>query len=268
MALVEMMAFLNAGILIVAFALLLVVLSMSVSQINSTSVFANSESLATGIGTRLITSPNCFAYKNTISYYNSSLDATGGPLYSSSYTEPGVVNVNKFIENYFLSCMQYIYFGGSTDIPSLQSDLAAATGVSLTLSDTQDPNKLGPTGSLYLSNYNQFNFGGSFSQVEALIQKYAQTAEYATMALSMGFSLAVMIATEGTLQFNIILAVGQESTTQITPQYALAAIFESENTYTESFPVEIQFTNAQGQPTFQNSGVLQVQITYGIPPYS
>ncbi|MCL4396807.1 hypothetical protein M1494_00460 [Candidatus Parvarchaeota archaeon] len=268
MALVEMMAFLNAGILIVAFALLLVVLSFSVSQINSTSVFANSESVATGIGTRLITSPNCFAYKNTISYYNSTLDAPGGPLYSSSYTEPGVVNVNKFIENYFLSCMQYIYFGGSTNIPALQSDLAAATGVSLTLYDTQDPNELGPTGSLYFSNYNQFNFGESFQQTEALIEKYAQVAEDSAMAASLAVSLPIMIATGGAIQFNIILAVGQQSTTEIAPQYALASIFYSENTYTESFPVEIQFTNAQGQPTFQNSGVLQVDITYGIPPYS
>ena len=268
MALVEMMAFLNAGILIVAFALLLVVLSFSVSQINSTSVFANSEAVATGIGTRLITSPNCFAYKNTISYYNSSLDAQGGPLYSSSYTEPGVIDLNKFIENYFLSCMQYIYFGGSTDVPALQSDLTAATGVSLTLADTQDPTELGPTGSLYLSNYNQFNFGGSFQQTEALIQKYAQTAEYAAMGVSMVTSLAVMIATGGAVQFNVILAVGQQSTTEITPQYALASVFYSENTYTESFPVEIQFTNAQGQPTFQNSGVLKVAVTYGIPPYS
>lgn len=268
MALVEMMAFLNAGILIVAFALLLVVLSFSVSQINSTSVFANSESVATGIGTRLITSPNCFAYENTISYYNSSLDAPGGPLYSSSYTEPGVVDVNKFIENYFLPCIQYIYFGGSTNIPALQSDLAAATGVSLTLYDTQDPNELGQTGSLYLSNYNQFNFGLSFQQTEALIQNYAQTAEYAAMGASLAASLAVMVATGGTVQFNIILAIGQQSTTEITPQYALANIFYAENTYTESFPVEIQFSNSKGQPTFKNSGILKVQVTYGIPPYS
>jgi hypothetical protein len=268
MALTEMMAFLNAGILIVAFALLLVVLSFSVSQINSTSVFANSEAVAAGIGTRLITSPNCFAYKNTVSYYNSSLNASGGPLYSSSYTEPGVVNINKFIENYFLSCMQYIYFGGATNIPALQSDIAAATGVSLTLYDTQDPTDLGPTGALYLSNYNQFNFGSSFPQVEASIQSFAQKAEYAAMAASLAVSIPIMIATGGLIQFNIILAIGQQSTSEIAPQYALASIFYSENTYTESFPVEIQFTNGQGQPTFENSGVLQVQVTYGIPPYS
>ena len=164
--------------------------------------------------------------------------------------------------------MQYIYFGGSTSIPSLQSDIAAATGVSLTLYDTQDPNELGPTGSLYVSNYNQFNFGGSFPQVEASIQAFAKKAEYAAMAASLAVSLPIMIATGGAVQFNIILAVGQQSTTEIAPQYALASIFYSENTYTESFPVEIQFTNAQGQPTFQNSGVLQVQVTYGIPPYS
>ena len=268
MALMEMMAFLNAGILIIAFALLLVVLSFSVSQINSTSVFANSEAVATGIGTRLITSPNCFAYKNTITYYNSTLDAQGGPLYSSSYTEPGVVDLNKFIENYFLSCMQYIYFGGSTDIPALPSDLAAATGVSLTLTDTQNPNELGPTGSLELSNYNQFNFGESFQQTNAIIQKYAQTAEYAAMGASLAASLGIMIATGGIIQFNVILAVGQQSTSEITPQYALANIFYAENTYKESFPVEIQFTNANDQPTFQNSGVLTVDVTYGIPPYS
>ncbi len=268
MALMEMMAFLNAGILIVAFALLLVVLSFSVSQINSTSVFANSKSVAAGIGTRLVTSPNCFAYKNTITYYNSSLDATGGPLYSSSYTEPGVVNINKFIENYFLSCMQYIYFGGATDIPALPSDLAAATGVSLTLSDTQNPNELGPTGSISMSNYNQFNFGQSFQEIQSVIQKYAQTAEYAAMGASMAVSLSIMIATGGVLQFNIILAVGQQSSDEIAPQYAVANIFYDENTYTESFPVEIQFTNANGQPTFQNSGVLTVDVTYGIPPYS
>ncbi len=268
MALVEMMAFLNAGILIVAFALLLVVLSFSVSQINSTSVFANSEAVATGVGTRLITSPNCFAYKNTISYYNSTLDAEGGPLYSSSYTEPGVVDVNKFIENYFLSCMQYIYFGGATDIPALQSDLAAATGVSLTLVDTQNPTELGPTGSLYLSNYNQFNFGESFQQTNALIQSYARDAEYGAMAASLAVSLPIMIATGGLVQVNVILAVGQQSTSEIAPQFALGSIFDAENTYSESFPVEIQFTNAQDQPTFQNSGVLEVQVTYGIPPYS
>lgn len=268
MALTEMMAFLNAGILIVAFALLLVVLSFSVSQINSTSVFANSEAVASGIGIRLITSPNCFAYKNTITYYNSTLDAPGGPLYSSSYVEPGVVNLNRFLENYFLSCMQYIYFGGATDIPALQSDLAAATGVSLTLTDTQNPNELGSTGSLELSNYNQFNFGGSFQQTQAIIQKYAQTAEYAAMGLSMAASLAIMIATGGIVQFNMVLAVGQQSSTEIAPQYALANIFYGENTYTESFPVEIQFTNANGQPAFQNSGVLTVDVTYGIPPYS
>jgi hypothetical protein len=268
MALMEMMAFLNAGILIVAFALLLVVLSFSISQINSSSVFANSESVATGIGTRLITSPNCFAYKNTITYYNSTLDAPGGPLYSSSYTEPGVVNVNKFIENYFLSCMQYIYFGGATNIPALQSDLAAATGVSLTLSDTQVPSALGPTGSLYLSNYNQFNFGNSFQQTEALIQNYAITAQHVAMAISLAASIAIMIATGGVVQFNMILAIGQQSSTEILPQYALGTIFYSENTYKESFPVEIQFTNANGQPTFQNTGILTVDVTYGISPYS
>jgi hypothetical protein len=268
MALMEMMAFLNAGILIVAFALLLVVLSFSVSQINSTSVFANSEAVATGIGTRLITSPNCFAYTNTITYYNSTLDASGVPLYSSSYTEPGVINLNKFLENDFLSCMQYIYFGGATDLPALQSDLAAATGVSLTLTDTQDPTEFGATGSLSLSNYNQFNFGASFQQTEAKIQSFAKDAQYAAMAASLAVSLPIMIATGGAVQFNLILAVGQQSTTEIAPQYALANIFYSESTYTESFPVIIQFTNANNQPTFQNSGVLTVDITYGIPPYS
>lgn len=263
-----MMAFMNGGVLLISFALLLIVLSFSVSQINSTGVFANAQSVAGAIGSKLITSPNCFAYTNTVNYYNSSIqNMSNGPFYSAQDTEPGTIDVNKFVMNGFLSCMQYIYFGGATDIPSLQSKLAAATGVTLYLVDTQDPKELGPQGFLYLSNMNQFNYGQLFNSFNSKVASFAQTAQYAATAASIAISIPIMILTGGILSPNIILAVGTNAQSSILPQYAVGGIFNSENTYTEMFPIIIQFTNGENQPTFQNSGILYVVIHYGMAPY-
>ncbi len=268
MALTEMMAFMNGGILLISFALLLIVLSFSVSQINSTGVFANAQSVAGAIGSKLITSPNCFAYSNTINYYNSSIqNMSGGPFYSVKNVEPGVIDANKMFTNSFLSCLQYIYFGGATDIPSLQSKLGAATGVSVLLVDTQQPRQLGPNGFVYLSNMNQFNFGQVFLTFGSHLNTAATVARYAAMAVSIPVSVALSLSTGGALNLNVVLAVGSNTQTSILPQYAVAGVFNSENTYVESFPVSIQFTNANNQPTFQNSGMLYVIIHYGTAPY-
>ena len=267
MGLVEIMSFANAAIVITSFALLLIVLSFSISQINAVGVFANAESLATGAGARLITSPNCFAYTDNINYYNNNLGIAGGPLYSESDVQPGVVSLSKFTSSGFLSCLQYIYFGGATDVPLIQNKLAAVAGVSVTLTDTQDPSNLGSTGSIHLSNYNQFSYGSRFYAFENSVATKARNMEYVALAASVGLSIALRAASFGTLTLNVIVALGSNSHNDILPQYSVTSLFYNENTYTESFPVEIEFPNVDGQPQYENSGVLSVQITYGIPPY-
>ncbi|MCL5009782.1 MAG: hypothetical protein M1433_02275 [Candidatus Parvarchaeota archaeon] len=268
MALMEVMSFVNAGILMISFALLLVVLSFNVSNINSVAVFANAKSVASAIGTRFITSPNCFAYKLDMNYYSNSPALQGGPVYSVSDTEPGVIDVNKFITNRFLSCIQYVYFSGATQIPVLTSRLAAFTGVSAQLIDTQDPSNLGSYGSVTMSNFPQLNYGANFGMFENTMNQVAQYGEYVALGLSIGTSVALGIASAGTLGVNVIVALNSNSHNSIVPQYAALSTLFSEDTYTESFPVTIQFTNGQGQPLFQNSGILNVEIYYGLSPYS
>ena len=82
MALMQLMAFVNTGVLIISFALLLIVLSFSVSQINSVALYANAASVASSLGIRMVSSPNCFAYKLSMNYYDNSSSAPGGPIYS------------------------------------------------------------------------------------------------------------------------------------------------------------------------------------------
>ena len=264
MALTQLMAFINGGILIVSFALLLIVLSYNVSNIDSVAVFANAKSVATALGTRLITSPNCFAYRLNMNYYNNNSAIEGGPLYSVSDTEPGVIDASKFSSNGFISCVQYVYFGGTTDVPGLPSQLAAFTGISVTLKDTQNPSDLGAAGSVTLSNYNQLNYGDKFYAVEAQVAQYAQYAEYAALVASIGVSVALGTLTGGSVGLNIVAAVGSNSHNDILPQYTSIATLLSENSYTEQFPVTIQFTNSVGQPLYQDSGVLYVTINYGL----
>ena len=268
MALMQMMAFVNAGILMISFALLLVVLSFNVSNINSVAVFANAKSVASAIGTRFITSPNCFAYKLDMNYYSNNPVLQGGPVYSVSDTEPGVVDVNKFITNRFLSCIQYVYFSGATQVPVLTSRLAAFTGVNIKLTDTQDPSNLGSLGSVSLSNFPQLNYGNNFVTFENTVGSVAQYAEYGALAASIGASLALGSVTCGMVGVNVIVALNSNSHNSLIPQYASIATLLSEDTYTEQFPVTIQFTNSQGQPLFQNSGILNVQVYYGLSPYS
>ncbi len=267
MGLVDIMSFVNASVVITSFALLLIVLSFSVSQINSVGVFANAKALASGIGSRLITSPNCFAYENTINYYNNNLNQSGGPLYSESDVQPGVIDVTKFTSSSFLSCVQYIYFGSATDVPLLENRLPAVAGVSLTLTDTQNPSNLGGTGSLSFSNYNQFTFGGRFYTFENAVSTYARYAEYGALAASVAASIILRSLSVGSISLNAIVALGSNSQNSILAQYSIASLFYDENTYTETFPVMIAFPGPAGQPLYENSGVLSVKIIYGVPPY-
>ena len=267
MGLVDIMSFVNASVVITSFALLLIVLSFSVSQINSVGVFANAKALASGIGSRLITSPNCFAYENTINYYNNNLNQSGGPLYSESDVQPGVIDVTKFTSSSFLSCVQYIYFGSATDVPLLENRLPAVAGVSLTLTDTQNPSNLGGTGSLSFSNYNQFTFGGRFYAFENAVSTYARYAEYGALAASVAASIILRSLSVGSISLNAIVALGSNSQNSILAQYSIASLFYDENTYTETFPVMIAFPGPAGQPLYENSGVLSVKIIYGVPPY-
>ncbi len=266
MALTQLMAFTNAGILVMSFALLLIVLSVNVSNINSVAVFANAKSVAAAIGTRLITSPNCFAYQSNMNYYNNNSGIQGGPIFSVTDTQPGVVDFNKFVTNNFLSCIQYIYFGGATNLPALPSQLAAFTGISLTLVDTQNPSDLGPSGTITLSNYPQLNIGSKFPGLENSINTEAKYAEYAAMAASIAASVALSSVSFASLGLNIIVAVASNSHNSIAPQYSLLSALTAQDTYTESFPVDIEFSNAQGQPLYQDTGVLEVGISYGISP--
>ncbi len=268
MALMQVMAFVNAGVLMISFALLLVVLSFNVSNINSVAVFANARSVASAIGTRLITSPNCFAYKLNMNYYSNNPTLQGGPVYSVSDTEPGVVDVNQFVTNRFLSCIQYVYFSGATQIPVLTSRLAAFTGVNIKLTDTQDPSNLGSTGSVSLSNIPQLNYGQKFVGFENTVGSFARYGEYVALGVSIGASVALGAVTFGFLGLNVVVALNSNSHNSIIPQYSAISTLLSEDTYTEQFPVTIQFTNAEGQPLFQNSGILNVQIYYGLSPYS
>ena len=264
MALTQLMAFVNGGILIVSFALLLIVLSYNVSNIDSVAVFANAKSVAAALGTRVITSPNCFAYRLNMDYYNNNSAVVGGPLYAVSDTEPGVIDANKFSAGGFISCIQYVYFGGASDIPGLPSMLAAFTGISVTLKDTQNPSDLGASGAITLSNYNQLNYGNNFYKLETQVQQYAQYAEYAALVASMGASVALGTLSGGMVGLNIVVAVGSNSHNDILPQYSAVATLLSENSYTEQFPVAIQFTNQLGQPLYQDSGVLSITINYGL----
>ena len=268
MALTELMAFTNASILVLSFALLLIVLSFNVSNINSVAVFANAKSIASALTTRLITSPNCFAYKLPINYYSSSPIMAGGPIYTVYDTEPGVVDSAKFIGSKFLSCVQYTYSQGATNVPILTTGLTAMTGVSATLVDTQNPQDLGPSGSLSLNNYGQLSYGGAFYAREAALQKFATYAEYAALASSIAVSMALQVVTGTTVNANIILAVGSNSYNQINPQYTMLAALASEDTYTESMPVAIEFTNSQGAPVSQDTGILEVTVNYGVVPYA
>jgi hypothetical protein len=262
MALIEMMSFVNSGVLMVSFALLLIVLSVSVSQINSVAVYANAKSVAGVLGTRIITSPNCFAYKSTTQYFNSGNSIVGGPIFSVSNTEPGVLDVGKFSEDNFLSCLQYTYFGGATAVPVLPNQIGAFAGASMVLTDTQDPTDLGNSGSLYYSNFPQLTFGSKFTAIERTVAQQAQIAEYTSMAVSIALSITISTLTAGILNANLILATGSNSINSIAPRYSLASAFFFESHYTESFPVLLQFTNYNDQPTHQDAGVLQVTIYY------
>lgn len=264
MALTQLMAFTSAGILVTSFALLLIVLSFNVAQINSVAVFANAKSVAAAIGTRLVTSPNCFAYQSNINYYYNNSAIQGGPLFSVTDTEPGVVDFNKFVTNNFLSCIQYIYFGGATNVPILPGNLAAFTGVSITLVDTENPIDLGQSGSITLSNYPQLNIGAKFPGLENLVNTASQYMEYAALASSIAASAALGTVTGGVVGLNIIVAIASNQHNSIVPQYSLLSALSAQDTYTESFPVEIEFSNAQGEPLYQDSGVLNVGISYGI----
>lgn len=268
MALTQLMAFVNAGVLVISFALLLIVLSFNVSNINSVAVFANAKSVASAIGTRMISSPNCFAYQTTINYYNNNtaLGMRGGPLYSVTDTEPGVIDANKFLTNNFLSCIQYIYFGGATNVPVLPSNLAAFTGISAQLVDNQNPTLLSPTGALSVSNYGQLNFGSKFSGLENTVNTVAKYMEYPALAASIAASVALGIFTGGTVGINVVVAVASNQHNSILPQYSALAVLASQDTYSESFPVTIQYSNSAGQPLYQDSGVLNVKISYGLSP--
>jgi hypothetical protein len=268
MALMQVMSFVNAGILMVSFALLLVVLSFNVSNINSVAVFANAKSVASAIGTRFITSPNCFAYKLDMTYYSNNPALQGGPVYTVSDTEPGVIDANKFVTDRFLSCIQYVYFSGATQVPVLTSRLAAFTGVNVKLTDTQNPSNLGSAGSISISNFQQLNYGSNFITFENTVGSIAQYSEYGAMAASIAASIALGAVTAGTVGVNVIVALDSNSHNSIVPQYSAISTLLSEDTYTEQFPVTIQFTNPQGQPLFQNSGILNIQVYYGLSPYS
>ncbi|MBE5728312.1 hypothetical protein IHE51_00425 [Candidatus Parvarchaeota archaeon] len=267
MAVMELFAFLNAGILIIAFALLLVVLSFSVSQVNSVMTFATAKAFAEAVGTRLITSPNCFAYKQTLTTYNSNryTDMQANTVSTEYATYPDTVSYSKVSNSLFLSCIQYAYYGGATNVPFSNTLIPAFAGVEATLTDTQDPTGLGGLSSMSVSNNAQFNYGSILNKVKSQLATFGTDAEYTLLAVSIAANIALTVATGGTININIIGAVGSNAVTSIAPQYAVAYLLSSENTYTESFPVQIMFTNSQNQPLYTQEGLLTVTITYGSP---
>ncbi len=270
MALPELMGFANAGILMAAFALLIVVLSYNVSQINSVMMFANAKAFVTALGMRLVTSPNCFAYQQHIPYFNkngySGIQVNTIDVQDS--INPGTISASKFILNNFLSCAQYIYFGGATNVPSSQQFiLPDVVGLSATLVDTQNPKGFGSTNSITISNFPQFNYGQKFYQYEAMIDSGVQVAQWIATGLSVAINTALAVATAGTslagLNVNIIVAVGSNSKNSIAPQYALTYLLYTENSYTEKIPVSIQFTDLNGKPTHIDQGILYITAIYG-----
>lgn len=267
MAVMELFAFLNAGILMIAFALLLVVLSFSVSQVNSIMTFATAKAFAEAVGTRLITSPSCLAYKQTLTIFNANgyTDIQANTLTTEYATYPDTVSYSKLSNSQFLSCIQYAYYGGATNVPFSNNLIPAFAGIGATLTDTQDLTGLGGSGSVSFSNYAQFNYGGRINTIESTLAQLGTDTEYALLAASIAANIALTVLTGGLVNLNIIGALGSNSGTQIAPQYAVAYLLSSENVYTESFPVQIMFTNAQNQPLYTQEGTLTVKVTYGSP---
>ncbi len=264
MPLAELMSFTNSAVLILSFALLLIVLSFSISNVNSVSVFANAQAVASAIGSRLITSPNCFAYQQTDNYMTNI--AGKQTIMTESNTEPGVIDVSKMAESSFLSCVQYDYSPGASQVPFSQDLVPAFAGVSATIVDTQNPMDLSPGGAVSVSNFNQLNYGSAFTGTEQVIAQDAQIAEYAAFLISIPLSIGVQAIPPGIFSGSLIFAVGSNNYNSINPQYASSSIFYSEDTYTESFPVILQFTDANHNPLYQDSGVMYVTIHYLVAP--
>ncbi|MDP8013010.1 MAG: hypothetical protein RAK22_02820, partial [Nanoarchaeota archaeon] len=241
MALPELMGFADAGILLAAFALLLVVLSYNVSQINSLMIFANAKAFVTALSTRLVTSPNCFAYEQQMPYYNqqgySGIPANSVDIQSSE--TPGVISFSKFITNNFLSCAQYTYYGGATDVPFSKTLIPDMVGISVTLTDTQDPTGLAGQRSLTLSNFPQYEYGSAFVSAEEATAMEAEVVEAVLFVESVAINVAIGVLTAGAsyasgINVNLIGVLGSNSHNSIAPQYVLSYLLLSENRYTES----------------------------------
>ncbi|MEM3846097.1 MAG: hypothetical protein QXU98_10395, partial [Candidatus Parvarchaeota archaeon] len=213
------------------------------------------------------TSPNCLAYKQTLTTFNTNsyTDIQANTLSTEYATYPDTVSYSKVSNSQFLSCIQYAYYGGATNVPFSNSLIPAFAGIGITLTDTQDPTGLGGSSSVSLSNYQQFNYGSQLYAMENRLAELGTGVEYALMAVSIAANVALTTLTGGAVNLNIIGALGSNAETSIAPQYTVAYLLSSENVYTESFPVQIMFTNAQNQPLYTQEGTLTVKITYGSP---
>lgn len=256
MALEELMGFANSASSVIGFALLLIVLSYNFSQLNLTSAIANSQSFATSLGPRLISSPNCFAYQ----------------YYSPNGTEsviPGRIDVRKLQEDQFLSCLQYIYNYQSSLIPLNGFLIDSAVGINIKVEDVSDPSAMLP---IQFSNFAQYEVGSAFKGLKSEIGTESTVLYWAGFAVSAIINVILAVATVGTSLAFISPLISIPVGANFYDSYFSSAItltnIENEPSYQESFPVILQFSNSLGQPTFSNYGLITITINYAIFPYA
>jgi hypothetical protein len=261
MALEELMGFTNTASSVIGFALLLIVLSYNLAQLNVTVALANSQAFATALGPRLITSPNCFAYQQYSSAFN------GKNLQTQEVVIPGMIDVRKLTQDQFLNCMQYIYYYEASQVPLTSYLVASAVGVHIAVVDTQDPHNLPP---VYLSNYPQYTFGSAFNGITQAVGSVSTAVNWILFALSSILNLAIAIGTVGVgsaISIILNIPVSANFYSEFISSSILIAQLNGEQSYSETYPVILVFTTPDGQ-TFENYGYMQVTINYALYPYA
>jgi hypothetical protein len=243
----------NSVISILLFSMLTLGMSTKFSDINILQTWADASSFANSVSSRAYTSSDCFAYETgMVTEYN-------GKIINERKVYPGVIDVRKFTEDDYFSCIENYYAVSGSEIDYMTKNVPAYSTflINFKLYDMEDPSRIRQLGDT-MTNEKQLDWSISQTWIEEQ-RKYLSDMQLWADVLSLGLSIALSFVK---VSISPAVKIGNLNQASDIDNNVVEFLKQSYSSYTSRVPVILRYVDDDGNIEEDHQGILETTIMY------
>ncbi len=249
----------NAVVSVLLFSMLTLGMSTKISDVNLLQTWADAGSFANSISSRAYTSADCFAYESGL------VTEYEGEIISERRVYPGVIDVRKFTDDNYFSCIESYYStrGSEIDYMSKNVPMFSVFLINFKLYDLEDPQMIRDLGDT-ISNQNQLDWSKSFDFIDSF-QASIIDLQWKLDVLSIVMSIGISIITAPMgLPVNVDFAfrVGDLNSLNYIDKSVVDYLSETYSSHTSTIPITLRYVDENGEWIKDHQGILKTVVKY------